>query len=80
MSRHPWYVGNICTYVTYSDILGRENPTELASIVVDSVSRLTNKNKNVQKKGVKILAALAQTCKHILVVQSETTDELASGW
>ena len=43
--------------------VGRMN---LTRIVADSMTSLRNKNNNVQKRGVKILSALAQTGKYIL--------------
>ena len=39
---------------------------ELASIVKGSLTLLGDKNKKVQKRGVKVLSALAQTGKHVL--------------
>ena len=56
-------------YIQYSThltrvYLGSEDPLELATIVADNVNRLKDKDKKVQKKGVKVLAGLARTCKH----------------
>ena len=53
-------------YTPDSGILGSEDPLELASIVADNVNRLKDKDKKVQKKGVKVLAGLARTCKHAM--------------
>ena len=53
-------------YTPDSGILGSEDPLELASIVADNMDRLMDKDKKVQKKGVKVLAGLARTCKHAL--------------
>jgi len=39
---------------------------ELTDIVNDSLDLLRNKSKNDQKRGVKILSALARTGRHIL--------------
>ena len=39
---------------------------ELTSIVEGSLTLLEDKNKKVQKRGVKVLSALAQTGKHSL--------------
>jgi hypothetical protein len=39
---------------------------ELTSIVKGSLTLLEDKNKKVQKKGIKILSALAQTGEHSL--------------
>ena len=51
--------------MTHSDVLGTHNPLELRLIVADNMVHLKDKDKNIQKKGVKVLAALAQTGKHL---------------
>ena len=65
-----------CLYIRYisdSGILGSEDALELASIVTDNMKRLKDKGKKDQKKGVKVLAGLAQTCKHVLPSSSANT-------
>ena len=51
--------------MTHSDVLGTHNPLELELIVANNMVCLKDKDKNVQKKGVKVLAALAQMGKHV---------------
>ena len=48
--------------------------------MADNMDRLMDKDKKVQKKGVKVLAGLARTCKHALPSYSANTHELSSGW
>ena len=68
---------NVCGSTTHSYVPGKHSPLGLPQIVADNVRRLKDKNQNVRKKGVKVLAALAQTCKCVFVVRCDMTNELA---
>ena len=60
-------------------IAAEENSLELTPIVIRCVTHLQEKDKGAQKKGVKVLSALAQTGEHNSDMQRKTTNELASG-
>ena len=68
---------NICGDITHLDVPGKYSPPELSQIVVKNVHRLKDKNQNVRKKGVKVLAALARTCECVLVMRCDMTNKLA---
>ena len=80
MSRHSRYAWEMFVPTETHPIAPEENSLELAPIVISSITRLQDKDKGTQKKGVKVLSALAQTGKHISDMQRETTNRFASGW
>ena len=79
MSRHSRYAWEMLVPTKTHPTAPEENSLELAPIVISSVTRLQDKDKGAQKKGVKVLSALAQTGEHISDMQREATNELASG-
>ena len=79
MSRHSWYAWEMSVLTETHSIAPEENSLALTPIVVGSITRLKDRDKGAQRKGVKVLSALARTGEHIFDVQRETTNELASG-
>ena len=62
--------------MTHSEVPGKHGPLDLEPIVQESLDRLKDVDEKVQKKGVKIFAALARTGKYIFLVQCDMTNEL----
>ena len=80
MSRYSWYAWEMLVPTkTHPIVPEEENSLELAPIVISCVTRLKDKDEGTQKKGVKVLVALAWTCEHISDMQRETTNGLDSG-
>lgn len=54
----------MCIYIAHPGALGEHDSLELGQMVTENVGRLKDKHEKVQREGVKVLTALARTCKH----------------